>query len=111
MRHTKESRLKLSEAMKKSWALRRMKEGASRAARAQREGWTKVGNGAKPSLTSLFSAAVTLSTDDGEKLKQAICDCAKGETIVAALESEHSEGDNLHNRMRKELSQFIQNAL
>jgi hypothetical protein len=106
---SKEARRKLSESMKRTWVIRRQKEAKARLAEFIPVG--RADNGAKPSLTSLFSAAVTLSTDDGEKLKQAICDCAKGETIVAALEAEQSEGNNLHNRMRKQLTSFIQAAL
>lgn len=101
-RFSAETRRKLSEAMKRRWMLRKATK------------WPEIEaamDGNKPSLVNLFAAAVMLSKDDGEALKQTVCDCAKGETIVAALEEEASEGTNLQKRIRKELTTFIHNAL
>lgn len=101
---SKETRRKLSESMKRQWAMRREQQAA-------KDRLAPFTNGAQPSLINLFAAAIHLSKDGGDKVKRAVVDCASGETIVDALEQTKREGTSLQKRIREQLTTFIKEAL
>ena len=96
---SKETRAKLSAAAKARWAERR----------AAASGQTVIVDMPAP-LTALYAAAIAL-TGDYEGIKEAMVDCATGETIINALSEERSAGTSLQDKLRKVLTDRITEAL